>query len=863
VRPWKPTKVIDWEMSQPLRDLIGLDSYERILVLVRLHGAPIGYVRMPVTGNQCVAGSIMKAVLEKHPWSILCGLVDERLRSGPLRNRIRVEEMFGPPTSVDPTRPAPLVTIAVCTRDRTADLKMCLDSMERIEYPALDIIVVDNAPATDGTERLLRENHPSMRYVREPRPGLNWARNTAILEARGEIVAFADDDVVADPLWVRALVDVFAENLEVMGVTGLVVPYEIETEAQYLFERIGGFGRGFDEFWVRTDTEDPGNVARLHAGTGKFGTGANMAFRRRVFNEIGYFDPALDVGTVTNGGGDLDMFFRVIKEGHTLVYQPRAIVYHRHRKEYAELLSQMTNWGIGFYSYLVRNMKAYPDERMSFYLFGMLWILRHIKRLMKSALKPWKFKKLILAELRGSFIGMFRYQRARVDADRISGSYGPQIEFKPPGKVPSGRKGKAHLRRTVVRSTDVSRPMASINDVQGYNCARVYVAWKGRPLGSVEICGFDGSIGASRLRRTIAMWMPLDLFESNEWSKSNDLFPKIQDAVIRHYLPPEGNPEGSVSVVVATLDRPDDLRGCLKSLVAQRTSRRVEIIVVDNNPSSGRTPPVVGEFPGVRLTTEHRKGLSYARNKGIVMSMGNFIAVTDDDTIMPDDWLENLVAPFARDCVMVVTGNVLPMELETPAQHLFERYGGLGRGFSRFEVDLDWFESIQWKAVPTWSLGATACAAFRADIFRHPSIGLIEEALGAGTPTGCSEDTYTFYKVLKEGYTIVYEPKAFVWHRHRSSMKAFRRQIYNYSKGHVAYHLITLFRDHDPRALLRIFIELPRYHASRIMKKALGKDPFPLSLRFLEIAGNLAGPFALLRSMRRVKREGRSEPFNH
>jgi cellulose synthase/poly-beta-1,6-N-acetylglucosamine synthase-like glycosyltransferase len=232
-------------------------------------------------------------------------------------------------------------------------------------------------------------------------------------------------------------------------------------------------------------------------------------------------------------------------------------------------------------------------------------------------------------------------------------------------------------------------------------------------------------------------------------------------------------------------------------------------------------------------------------------------------TILPDEWLENLIAPFVRDSVMVVTGNVLPMELDTPAQRLFERYGGLGRGFTRFEVGMDWFESSRWRAVPTWRLGATACAAFRADIFRNPSIGLIEEALGAGTPTGCSEDTYIFYKVLKEGYTIVYEPKAFVWHRHRRSMKEFRRQIFNYSKGHVAYHLITLFRDRDPRALARIFIELPRYHFSQIVKKALGGNALPLSLTFLQISGNLAGPFALWRSLQRVKREGRSEPFNH
>lgn len=463
---WKPTKVIDLETSQPLRDFVGFDGYERMLMLVRRYGTPIGYVRMPVTGGRCAADSIMKAIQETYPWSIPCGVVDEQSRSGPLRNKLRAEAMFGSATHEDPIRPAPTVTIAVCTRDRTADLKMCLDSLERIEYPGLDILVVDNAPATDGTERLLRENYPSMRYVREPRPGLNWARNRAILEAREEIVAFADDDTVADPRWVSALADAFAENPDVMGVTGLVVPYEIETEAQDLFERIGGFGRGFDEIRVRIDAEDLGNVARLHAGTGMFGTGANMAFRRSVFNGIGYFDPALDIGTVTNGGGDLDMFFRVIKEGHTLVYQPRAIVYHRHRKEYAELLSQMTNWGIGLYSYLVRNMKAYPEERMSFFLFGTLCILRHIKRLMKSASKPWKFKKLILAELRGSFIGMFRYQRARVDADRISGSYGPQMECNPPGKVSSERKGQAPLRKTVVRSMDVSRPVSSIDDVR-------------------------------------------------------------------------------------------------------------------------------------------------------------------------------------------------------------------------------------------------------------------------------------------------------------------------------------------------------------------------------------------------------------
>ena len=128
-------------------------------------------------------------------------------------------------------------------------------------------------------------------------------------------------------------------------------------------------------------------------------------------------------------------------------------------------------------------------------------------------------------------------------------------------------------------------------------------------------------------------------------------------------------------------------------------------------------------------------------------------------------------------------------------------------------------------------------------------------------PSGVGEDTYVFYKALKEGYTLVYEPKAYVWHRHRRSMESFRRQIYAYSKGHVAYHLFTLFRDRDPRALIQILYHLPRYHVERIAKKALGKDAFPVSLILLEMLGNFAGPFVLWRSLRRVRREGRSGPF--
>ncbi|MGB3511117.1 MAG: glycosyltransferase, partial [Microcoleaceae cyanobacterium] len=267
------------------------------------------------------------------------------------------------------------------------------------------------------------------------------------------------------------------------------------------------------------------------------------------------------------------------------------------------------------------------------------------------------------------------------------------------------------------------------------------------------------------------------------------------------------------------------------------------------------------EFPSVKLISESRQGLAYARNAGFVASTGDIVIATDDDVTLPPDWLEKLVAPFARPEVMIVTGNVLPIELETIYQRFFERYGGLGRGFEPFEVNSDWFESFPRDAAPTWKLGATANAAFRASMFTHPEIGLMDEALGPGMPSGVGEDTYLFYKVIKADYTLVYEPTAYVWHKHRRDLSALRRQIYGYSKGHVSYHLTTWLYDNDWRGLWRILVIMPGYHLKRILIWLRGKSEYPLSLILLEIRGNLAGPLSLWQSRQRVRREGHSDRY--
>jgi glycosyltransferase involved in cell wall biosynthesis len=328
--------------------------------------------------------------------------------------------------------------VAVCTRNGAAHIAECLHALCALAYPPhlLDLLVVDNAPSSRDTERLVRR-YARIRYVVEPRPGLDWARNRGILDARGDIVAFTDDDVSVDAWWAQALARVFVEDPDVMAVTGLVVPDEIDTEAQRLFEDYGGFGRGVRRHYYRVDRAGRELAARHHGGAGRFGTGANMAYRRAIFDRIGLFDPALDVGTVTNGGGDLEMFFRVLKEGHTLVYEPAAMVRHRHRRSYGQLRTQIANNGIGFYAYLVRSAAAYPDERVGFLRLGVWWFwFWNVRRLLLSAVGRVRLpRELIWAELRGVFAGLVRYPRARRAAADVARTFGPQ--YPTPGESSS------------------------------------------------------------------------------------------------------------------------------------------------------------------------------------------------------------------------------------------------------------------------------------------------------------------------------------------------------------------------------------------------------------------------------------------
>lgn len=253
-----------------------------------------------------------------------------------------------PPPSVS-VEELPFVSVVIATRERAHHLTGCLESFRQLDYPGYELIVVDNVPLTGTTAEAVeaaRPHLPQLRYVVESTPGSSAARNRGISEARGDIIAFTDDDVVVGSQWLRGFVRGFRSATDVGCVTGLVLPYELETLAQVWFEQYGGFCRGFERR-VFDLNPDCGETPLYPYTPGSFGAGASMAFRADVIRQLQGFDPCLGPGTRARAGEDLDVFLRVILRGHRLVYEPSTLVWHRHRKSYPELKRQIHDYGMG------------------------------------------------------------------------------------------------------------------------------------------------------------------------------------------------------------------------------------------------------------------------------------------------------------------------------------------------------------------------------------------------------------------------------------------------------------------------------------------------------------------------------------
>jgi GT2 family glycosyltransferase len=278
----------------------------------------------------------------------------------------------------------------------------------------------------------------------------------------------------------------------------------------------------------------------------------------------------------------------------------------------------------------------------------------------------------------------------------------------------------------------------------------------------------------------------------------------------------------SVSVIVCTHRRPERLRRCLAAL-QQLDPFPAEIIVVDNAPEERCTLNVVEEFPGVIHWPEPALGLSRARNSGILRSSGEIVAFADDDVLVHPRWLQGVWQAFSQDTVFGMTGLVLAAELETQPETRFEvDFGGFNRGYRRITFDSYFFNSMLDRGVPVWQIGAGANMAFRRNVFDR--IGLFDERFGPAGAAGCGEDSEFWYRMLAARMSIVYEPRAVVWHSHRVDREAFRSQMKQYMRGHVAALLVQFEKHRHFGNIRRLFTALLITYCRRLKRMRLKDD---------------------------------------
>ena len=348
----RPAAVHDVELADPLPFIPAVDGEGRRVgqawLLVRLFTEPVGTLLLDIPETGLRPADLAVAV-------------DAEL-GGALRPRLAAFAIDGVP--VDGITPesepaflarrrqvlatAPHITVVVCTRERPGALARCLDSLLVQRYPAVTILVVDNAPQTGATAEVVHAaaRRGPVEYLVEPTAGLSYARNAAVAAAPNRILAWIDDDEAADQHWLAEVARALADHPEADVVSGVIVPAELETRAQVWFEQFGGHskGRGFRPAVFSPATA---HVQSPLYPLPPFGTGANMTFRPGVIERIGGFDTALGAGTPAMGSEDTLAFAQVLIGGGTIVYQPSAVTHHYHRRDYDGLHRQMVGYGVG------------------------------------------------------------------------------------------------------------------------------------------------------------------------------------------------------------------------------------------------------------------------------------------------------------------------------------------------------------------------------------------------------------------------------------------------------------------------------------------------------------------------------------
>ncbi len=265
-----------------------------------------------------------------------------------------------------------MISIILCTYNRASLLAKTIRSIldcavSNINY---ELLIVDNNSTDNTKDVILSFNDNHVRYIFEPNQGLSNARNRGIKESQGNMLIFTDDDVIVDRNWIKSIYNCFIQHPDCIAVGGRILPDFTDVKVPK---------------WIKDNyREFPGPIVSHDYGEDCFEypermyfVGANMAFRREVFDKYGLFNPNLGFNAKDNimiPGEETDIFKRIKAGGDKILYCGKALVYHPVPQDRCNL-NYIIRWHIG-------GGRGYAREDMNEYkrkFLGIpLWLYRKI-----------------------------------------------------------------------------------------------------------------------------------------------------------------------------------------------------------------------------------------------------------------------------------------------------------------------------------------------------------------------------------------------------------------------------------------------------------------------------------------------------
>lgn len=250
------------------------------------------------------------------------------------------------------------ISIVIPTHNRKDLLRRCLEAASNQDYPDYEVIVVDDG-STDGTTEMVQREFPQVRYIlQQPNRGPAAARNRGIEAAKGEIVAFTDDDCLVPVNFLSRLADGYRRYPGVAGVGG----YQ---EAPDDVLRRNPFARY--EAYVTHQVYRAGFQEYLGGFECPAGGTNSMSYCKEVLLEVGGFDESFPCAA----GEDADLKWRIVKCGYRLLYVPVKVT-HLQPYSLRSFWSQQVRRGIGAAYFERKYSGCYPSRAR----IGLRWLKR-------------------------------------------------------------------------------------------------------------------------------------------------------------------------------------------------------------------------------------------------------------------------------------------------------------------------------------------------------------------------------------------------------------------------------------------------------------------------------------------------------